>query len=159
MKNSNLVKTRKEGQVLDSGCNYFIDLCRKLFQLEEKYDYTAQKPSRHHTECIWKLNREDCEILMMVENVESYGIPTIKFYPPNRNEVFGLHEAVPSLDPDHDASKPEDVSYSMNRKQLKALLEHWSVFFHKYAAELLEDQSKTFAKVENFRKINPDPYP
>ncbi len=146
-------------QKLDPVTKYFVYLCRKNFQLEKKYGYKASKPYVSHAECVWKLSKGDCQVVMMVEGVETYGVPTIQFWTPNRKEVFGLHEAVPALDPDHDAKRPKDVSYSMNRKQLRALIEHWAEFFHAHAKELLDDHSKTFAAVKNFRKTKPDPYP
>ncbi len=144
---------------MDPCCMYFVYLCRKLFRLEKKYGYTASKPSRRNAEITWRLKKGDREIRMMVECVETFGVPTILFCPPNRREAFGLHEAVPAVDPDHDAKRPGDVSYSMTRKQLRALLEHWAEFFHAHAEELLDDHMKTYAAVKKFRKTMPDPYP
>ncbi len=144
---------------MDPVCTYFIDLWRELFQLEEKYGYTASAPSTRHVEITWRLKKDDRQILVMEEAVETFSVPTFLFRPPNRREAFSLHEALPALDPDHDAKRPKDVSYSMTREQLRALLEHWAEFFHAHAEELLEHQTKTFAAVKHFRKTQPDPYP
>lgn len=143
----------------DPVCRWFIDQCRELFQLETKYGYTASEPSRHHVEITWRLKKGDREIFVMEECVETFSVPTILFRPPNPKERFSLHEAVAAVDPDHDAKRPKDVSYSMTRKQLRALLEHWAEFFHAHAEELLDDHTKTFAAVKKFRKTKPDPYP
>jgi len=145
--------------VIDPGRKYFVYLCRKLFQLEKTYGYTASKPTRTNAEITWRLTRGDRELYLMVETVETFSVPTILFRPPLRKEEFGLHEAIAAVDPDHDAKRPKDVSYSMTRKQLRALLEHWAEFFHAHAAELLDDHTKTFAAVKKFRKTQPDPYP
>ena len=143
----------------DPGRKYFVYLSRKLFQLEQKYGYKASKASRTNQEVTWRMKKDDCEIYWMVEVIETYGVPTIVFRPPNRNEAFGLHEAILALDPEHHAAQPKDVSSSMSRKQIRALMMHWAEFFHAHAKELLEDQTKTFKAVKNFRKNNPDPYP
>ncbi len=142
--------------MIDRPGKYFVYLCRKLFQLEKKYGYTANKPSRSNAEITWRLKKGDREIYLTVECVETYAVPTILFRPPNRMESFGLHEAVAAVDPDHDATRPRDVSYSMTRKQLHALLEHWAEFFHAHAEELLDDHTKTFAAVKHFRKTKPE---
>ncbi|MBW1809814.1 MAG: hypothetical protein JRJ87_16580 [Deltaproteobacteria bacterium] len=138
---------------------YFIYLCRKLFQLEKKFGYKASKPSRRNAEITWRLKKGDREILMMIECIETFSVPTILFRPPNRKDAFGLHEAVPAIDPEHDAKRPKGVSYSMNRKQIRALMEHWAEFFQAHAKELLVDQKKTIAAIKKFRKTKPDPYP
>lgn len=138
---------------------YFVDLCRELFQLEQTHGFTARSLSTDHVEITWRLTRGDYEILLMVEAVETYGIPTILFCPPARGEQFGLHEVVPALDPDHDAKRPRQVSTSMTHEQLRALLEHWAEFFHAHAGELLDDPTRTFAAIKRFRETMPDPYP
>ncbi len=143
----------------DPVCRWFVELCRELFQLEARYGYTASEPSRRNAECTWRLKKGDHEIVVMEECIETFGVPTIQFRPVNRKETIGLHEALPALDPDHDAKRPKDVSYSMTREQLRALLEHWAEFFHAHAKELLEDHHETFLAVKNFRKTKPDPYP
>jgi hypothetical protein len=143
----------------DPVAQWFIDLCRELFQLEEKYGYTVTKLSCQHVEIVWRLKKGDHEIVVMEECVETFGVPTIQFCPPNRKEIFGLHEALPALDPKHDAKRPKDVSYSMTKEQLRALLEHWAEFFHAHAEALFDQSGKTFAAVKHFRKTKPDPYP
>ena len=107
---------------MDPGCKDFVDLCRKLFPFEKKYGYTASKPSRCNAECTWKLSKGDRQIYLMVDIIETYNVPTIVFRPPNRNESFGLHEAVLAIDPDQHATQPKDLGTSMTRKQLRALL-------------------------------------
>ena len=67
--------------------------------------------------------------------------------------------ALAARDPEHDAAGPKGVSYSMSREKLRALLEHWAVFFHAHAAELLDDQTATSAAIKAWRKKTPDPYP
>lgn len=137
----------------------FVDLCRELFRLEEEYGYTSSEPSTRHVETTWRLRKGDQEIILMIEAVETFSIPTFLIRPPDRRESFGLHEALPALDPHHDAKRPKGVSYSMNFDQLRALMEHWAEFFHAHAEDLLDHQSKTFAAVTHFRKTKPDPYP
>jgi hypothetical protein len=144
--------------MMDPAGKYFVDLCRKLFQFEEKYGYSAGRPSVRHVEMTWRMTKGQSEILIMLEYVESYSVPTIQFRPPNRNQVFGLHEAVCALDPKHYAQQPP-TSYSMNRQQLAALLEHWAEFVHAHQSELFDDQSQTYQQIKNFRKTKPDPYP
>ncbi len=143
----------------DPVCKWFIAQFQELFQLETKYGYTASEPSRCNAEITWRLTKGDRGIDVMEECIETFSVPTILFRTPNVKERFSLHEALPALDPDHDAKRPKDVSYSMTREQLRALLEHWAEFFHAHAEELLDDQTKTFAAVKHFRKTKPDPYP
>ena len=145
--------------MIDPVCQWFVDLCRELFQLEERHGYRAGQLSPGVPEIVWRLARGDHEILIMVEAIETFGVPTIQFRTAKRSDAFGLHEALPALDPDHDAKRPPGVSYHMTREQLRALLEHWAEFFHAHAAELLEDHQGTFKAVKRFRKTQPDPYP
>ena len=145
--------------MIDPVAEWFVELCRELFQFETRYGYSARERTSCHAEVTWRLKKGDHEIYVMEECVETFSVPTILFRPPNVKESFGLHEALPALDPKYDATRPKGVSYSMTKEQLRALLEHWAEFFHAHAEDLLDDSGKTFAAVKHFRKTKPDPYP
>ncbi len=141
----------------DPVAEWFIDLCRELFQLEQRYGYTAGEPSCHRVEITWKLHRGDRRIWVMEECAETFNVPTFLFLPPDPRHRFGLHEAVAALGTASGARGPADVGTAMTREQLRALMEFWAQFFHAHAPELLDAQEETFATVARWRGTRHDP--
>jgi hypothetical protein len=132
---------------VSKGCQYFIELCRELFQLEEKYGYSSDDEAHDVPECSVKLRKGDREVLLLIDYIEHYGQPTIMLRPPDPNERFGLHEALPAMSVEF-----PDFGMRMSAEQLRELLEHYAAFFHEHSHGLLEDHSEIFAAVKKRRE-------
>ncbi len=130
-------------------CRYFIDCCRELFRL---VDYGYADDGGHHEgpECSIMFHKGDRSVLMLVDYVESYGLPTVQIRPPDPGQRFGLHEAIPAVDPDHHARQPEQ-GHHMSAIRLRAVLEHYAAFLHAHSHELLDDHDAIFAAVKKRR--------
>ncbi len=135
---------------VSDGCRYFIDCCRELFRLEDD-GYTDDGGQHDGPECSIMFRKGDRSVLMLVAHVKSYGMPTVQIRPPDPDERFGLHEAIPAVDPQHHTRQPGQ-GYRMSASQLRALLEHYAAFFDAHRRELLEDHGAIFAAVKRRRR-------
>ena len=134
------------------GCIYAVELFCELFQLEQKYGYSPGTITQRNYECSVMFSKGDREVLFLVDL--GYGLPAIMLRPPDPSERFGLHEAIPAIDPDFHDRQPKDVGYNMTAMQLRSLLIHYASFFHAHSKGLLVDHHAIFSAVKQHRQQN-----